>query len=112
MEKLKKIEINNFTLSYNGMFRLAFNYEGENFQKPIYLNPMELFQIIENEANLKNNLDEQNPTINVVGVEIKNTTLILQAWIKNDKITGFLTSAIAEDYQDKGYYLLECNAKR
>ena len=112
MEELEKIEIKNFSLSYDGMFRVTFKYGDKNYQKLIYLKPIDLFKIIESEVTLNNDIDRLDQAIGVAGVEIKNTTLTLQAWVKNDEITGFLTSSIAEGYQDRGYYLLDCNVKR
>lgn len=108
MKEEQIIEINNFTLFYDGMFRIAFNYAGKSYKKPIYLNPIDLLQMIENEPILKNDLEG----IHFDGVKIKNTTLMLKAFIEDEEVKGFMTSDYGEDYQDQGYYLLDCEVKR
>lgn len=106
----KIIEINQFNLSYDGLFIIKFEFENEIYRLKPYLTPALLFKIIENEG-LKDSIELLDFYSN--GIDFSKTTLMFEVFEKeneNDRIS-FLTSEYAEMYQDDNIYLIHCEIK-
>lgn len=109
--KREKIKITNFSLNYRGIFYLKFQLNGKIKQRPIFLEPSDLLKIIKNEEQANKTSQEITDKMMNNYVEINHSTIILEATIEDDQITGFLTEELAEDLMDKGYYLLWCEVE-
>lgn len=106
MEKETTISITNFTLYYDGLYVVSFEYQGRTIRQDIYLTPAMLHQILLRETYKS---PEEVAALDFFsGVLIKNTTLEFTAFEEEDGSIAFLTSQEAEHYQDKGIYLVEC----
>jgi hypothetical protein len=98
------IKINNFTLFYDGIYKIAFEHDSEEYRLKVYLTPQMLIEIMNNE-NIKN-LDKKIDFYKD-GYKFSKTTLLLEIFDESDGEISFLTSETAEEYQDQGIYLFE-----
>jgi hypothetical protein len=104
------IEISEFSLSYDGMFKVGFNYEGRDYFKPIYLAIEMLLKIIEREKLSHEDLQSIN-SFDEAPV-FKKSTLLIEVFIEAEsEEISFLTSEESEHLQDCGYYLIAVELK-
>ena len=102
---METLEINQFTLFYDGLFRVEFDHQNKHYDKMIFLEPQTLFKILQNEG-----LIEQMESLDFhydEGVQISKTTLSFPMFEKN-KIS-FITSEYGADYQENEIMIIECD---
>lgn len=102
------IEINEFKLSYDGLFLLEFEYAKEKYYLKPYLSPEKFLKIIQNEGF---NDSIQSLDFYSDGVKITKTTLLFEVFNTDNNKISFLTSEKAEHYQDSGLLLIDCKIK-
>lgn len=102
---MKTLKINQFKLFYDGMFRVEFNYQNNDYDLKIFLEPKNLLKLLQNE-----NLDDQLESINFLyyeGVNISNTILSFPMF-EEDKISFCTSEYCDEEYLDKDIIVIEC----
>lgn len=106
----KIIEVNNFKLSYDGLFYAEFEYAKNKYTQKIYLTPQMFFKILHNEG-----LDKidfiQSLDFYSKGVEFFKTTLLFRVFNEENEKISFLTSEEADHYHDFGFSLVHCEIK-
>jgi hypothetical protein len=107
MREEETIEIKEFELRYDGIFKLKINIDDITYEDYIYLSPSMLFKIIESEGlqYTSEELDLYNY------VQFTKTTLILEVFEKENERYSFLTSEEAGLYQDIDLYLINVEIK-
>jgi hypothetical protein len=103
---MKEIEIKNFTLEYDGIFRISF----DGINKPVFLTPGQLFKMFKIEGLIYEDFFEEHAYF-FEPVNFKKVDLILKGSQDEDGEYSFLTSEAAEIMQEKGLYLLDVSIK-
>jgi hypothetical protein len=103
----KIIEINQFCLSYDGLFTLNFSVNGKSYTLHPYLTPRMIIEIIKNEG-----LEFTSEITDLYSrVEFTQTTLLLEVFEEENGSYSFLTSERGEMYQDIDLYLVHVKIK-
>ncbi|MCB9426626.1 MAG: hypothetical protein H6584_06315 [Flavobacteriales bacterium] len=103
------LEVNDFVLRYDGIFRIKFDHEGHHLEKKTFLSPDMLFTIIQNEgiSNSLESLDFYD------GVRFTKSTLIYEVFYEKDGSISFLTDELADELYDKHrLVLIYCKFKK
>jgi hypothetical protein len=104
------IEINQFRLYYDGIFLVQFEFRNRKYRKELYLAPAMLIKLLQNEGLVR--IDSENLLdFCSEGVEFSKSTLLFDVFDNENGEIGFLTSNVAELYQDSGHYLIHCDIK-
>jgi len=106
----KTISTNNFTLSYDGLFSVRFEYQGKMYHKHIYLSPEVLFEMMLREGYTTK---EDVASLDFgQGVHFSKSIVVFEVFEEEDGSISFLTSEEAEHYQGSGHYLINCKIKK
>ena len=105
----KTIEINDFRLYYDGLYKIKFEYQNETYKFYIYLSPDMLYKIITNEKIENELLQEIDYTSNFEH-HFTKTTLVFETF--DEEHNSLITSERADYLQDKGIYLIHCEIKK
>jgi uncharacterized ubiquitin-like protein YukD len=99
------IEISEFTLSYNGMYNVEFEYEDRNYFFPIYLPIDRLLKIIENEKLSLEDLEKTSIHI------CKKSTLQFKVFNDESNNLRFYNHPETEYWQSEGLFLRDVQLK-
>ena len=103
MEKTELIEIKNFTLHYDGMYSIKSEKIGE---LKVCLLLSDLMRLFKTEGYSMDDVIEL--WNNDFAIPFEKAIIKLTGFYENGKFDGYLTSDLAESFQDKrSYYLLE-----
>jgi len=105
------LSTNNFTLSYDGLFSVRFEYQGKMYHKHIYLAPEMLFEMMLREGYTSK---EDVKSLDFgQGVHFSKSIVVFEVFEEEeDGSISFSTSEEAEHYQDSGHYLINCKLKK
>jgi hypothetical protein len=111
----RTIEINQFKLLYDGLFKIEFEYNEKKCRECLYLTPSMLLKTLKNEgledADAIQKFHLFSDDLIVEGINFSKTTLLFRVFDEEDDEISFLTSQRAEHYQNVGLYLIDCEIK-
>lgn len=104
MANHKKIEIQDFTICYNGIYTIKFEYQNKLYREYVYITPNMLFKLIENEKLDDKNL---NSELLLEGINFTKTSIYFNVFEDSNGEIGFITSELADVYQEFSIYMIE-----
>jgi hypothetical protein len=99
--QIEKITFKDFEISYDGVYNLI--VEKKAFL--IYLSPVMLLTLFEREGYTSADIKKFDDYF--FKIPFKKTSISLFSCLDEGKHDGYLTSSVAEGYQDKDLYILE-----
>lgn len=112
MTDTREIEISSFILTYDGIYKINFEFENHKYFFQLFIEPWQLIKLIENEGLI--DIIKQDDFY-FSKVEFSRTTLEFSVYIKEKGKEGtrlnFCDSQSAEHYVDLGFYFVDCKIK-
>jgi len=101
-----ELKIAPFTLRYDGMFKIDFEFEGAEREITAFITLKQIHEIFMREGVETNQLEDLHA---YNGLTIQKSVLKINAFFDDDKFEGFETSIDGEDYQmSYNMNLIEC----
>lgn len=100
-----ELKLSSFELSYDGVFKLRFNYKGRVFEKYLYLEPQDFLQLLKAECDT---FPESMDLLNREWIPFGRSEITIGVFLNLDgSVDGFLTAELAEDWQNKGIFMIQ-----